>query len=41
MEHNTAKLRSIKAAAIDHLGLDSKKDKEWLATLHLTMCARL
>jgi hypothetical protein len=25
-----AQLRSIKTAAIDHLGLDSKKDKEWL-----------
>jgi hypothetical protein len=30
MDSKTAQLRAIKTAAIDHLGLDSKKDKEWL-----------
>jgi hypothetical protein len=30
MDHDTARLRSIKTAAIKHFGLDSKKDKEWL-----------
>lgn len=30
MERNTVELRSIKMAAADRLGLDSKRDKEWL-----------